>query len=280
MNKKTRFTHRASGGIEYHGFESGAGHSLLFLHGFTGHSAAYPDFLRQMEGYFRIISLDLPGHGNTTLPTALNASFLQIADDIAEIVRTRMQSSAHCVGYSMGGRLVLAMACRHSELVKTSCLISASPGIANSDSRRLRLAYDSDLASYMVGVPMAAFLDYWRRLPLFANGQSATSRNGLDQIDLRSRPLNVARSLSILGTGAQPSFWECLPVLNLPVQLICGSKDTRYVQLALEMQCRLPICRVELIPGAGHRAQVDRPREVSRKIIEFITQHRSERIQE
>ena len=86
-------------------------------------------------------------------------------------------------------------------------------------------------------------------------------------MDLRSRPLNVARSLSILGTGAQPSFWECLPVLNSPVQLICGSKDTRYVQLALEMQCRLPICRVELIPGAGHRAQVDRPRKSAAKLL-------------
>ncbi len=100
MNKTTRIAHRASSGIEYHGIESGTGHSLLFLHGFTGHSAAYSNFLRHMMEYFRIISLDLPGHGNTTLPTSLKANFLQIADDIAEIIRTRVQSTTHCVGYS------------------------------------------------------------------------------------------------------------------------------------------------------------------------------------
>ncbi len=180
----------------------------------------------------------------------------------------------------MGGRLILGMACRHSELVKTLCLIGASPGISSPESRRLRFANDCDLARYISGVPMAAFLDYWQRLPLFAYGQTAIPAGGLDQVDLRSLSRNVASSLSILGTGIQPSFWACLPELNLPVQLICGLKDKKYVQLALEMQSRLPKCRVEFIPGAGHRAQVDQPKQVSHKILEFIAQQPSEREQE
>lgn len=266
------FVYRAASEITYHGIEIGAGPSLLFLHGFTGHKAAYPEFLNQLAAACTVLSLDLPGHGDTAIAAELTCGFTQVADDLAQILESRGPGPTHCVGYSMGGRLALAMALRSPKRVSTLTLIGASPGIASPTMRRRRLARDQDLALFIAQAPVAAFWDYWCKLPLFAHGNSLSAGSNLTPPCPKGSASHLAQSLSLLSTGNQPSFWDALPGLNLPVQLIAGSNDAQYVQVARDMQLRLPHSRIDLIPGAGHRAHVDRPGEVSTRIMGYILQ--------
>ena len=273
MKQSIDFAFRAASGITYHGTESGTGPPLLFLHGFTGHKKAYPEFLDRLAQACTVVSLDLPGHGHTVIPAAVQSDFLQVVEDLAQILEDRASGSVHCVGYSMGGRLALAMALCFPELVRSLALIGASPGIANPGLRFRRRASDRDLAAFIAAVPAAAFLDYWYKLPLFANGNPTPVGSSLGLLHLKDHAGNLAQSLSILGTGTQPSFWKSLPKLNLPVLLVVGNSDAQYVKVARDMQCGLPNSRIALIPGAGHRAHVDRPGEVSARIMEHVSQH-------
>ncbi len=275
MKQRGDFVFRAASGIAYSGTAAGTGPALLFLHGFTGHKTAYPAFRAQLARACAVISLDLPGHGQTVMPTTVPSSFMQVVTDLAQFLKDRAMGPVHGVGYSMGGRLALALALQCPEWVRSLTLIGTSPGIASPALRQRRRARDQDLAAFMTAVPAAVFRDYWDKLPLFAHDSPpvpARRHCGLSGCNDRTGTGNLARSLSILGTGTQPSFWQSLSALHRPVQLIVGSHDVKYVQVARAMQDHLPRSNLVLIPGAGHRAHVDRPAEVSARIMEHIFQ--------
>lgn len=271
MKGAISFLHHADSGIVYHGSELGEGNSLLFLHGFTGCHAAYPELMDLLARNFKVISVDLPGHGNTELPNSLVVDFSNVVHDLAEILNIRGQETPHCVGYSMGGRIALALACMHPGAVGALSLIGASPGIACTEERKRRLARDRDLASFIEKVPKSAFLDYWSKLPLFALEKPRVSGRVLKRTSKGNKDTNLARSLSLLGPGVQPSFWDCLPKLTLPIQLIVGCMDRKFLQVARDMKSQLSNSRLDFVPSANHRVHVDQPDRAASLITAHLT---------
>ena len=271
MKGAVQFTHLAASGIRYHGLEIGKGQPLIFLHGFTGCSAAHPGFLSLLACDFKVFSIDLPGHGKTKLPKSSRANFSIVVQDLADVLSFLVREKAPCVGYSMGGRIALALACMHTGTLGPLSLIGASPGIANPKARLRRLAWDQELANYIKEVPKGVFWDYWSKLPLFSNDRPKPLGSLRDPFNNSSDAGNLARSLSILGTGAQPSYWDCLPDLKLPVQLIVGCQDLKFAQVAIDMESMLANSKVDLIEGANHRVHVDQPVAVATKITAHIS---------
>ena len=129
------------------------------------------------------------------------------------------------VGYSMGGRLCLALAVERPDLVQNLVLVSASPGIADARERDDRRAADERLALDVERDGVDAFLERWIDQPLFASLPRDVAR-----IDERRRNNTVDRithQLRALGQGVQPSLWDQLPQLTMPVTLVTGAYDRK-----------------------------------------------------
>jgi pimeloyl-ACP methyl ester carboxylesterase len=62
-----------------------------------------------------------------------------------------------------------------------------------------------------------------------------------------------------MGTGAQPSFWESLPDVQVPVLLMAGEEDKKFTQVAERMAAVLPRANLRLIPKAGHAIHLENP---------------------
>ena len=71
----------------------------------------------------------------------------------------------------------------------------------------------------------------------------------------------MASSLRLAGTGAQQSLWPDLPSLSMPVLLVVGALDDKFAVIAEQMAALIPDVVVEVIPGAGHVAHLERPDE-------------------
>ena len=162
------------------------------------------------------------------------------------------------VGYSMGGRLCLALALERPDLVQQLVLVSASPGIADERERTARRIADERLALDVERDGVDAFLDRWLDQPLFASLPRDVAR-----IDERRRTNTVDRithQLRALGQGAQPSLWDRLPQLTMPVTLVTGAYDRKYTELATQMAAAIGNdTRTVVIPGAGHALQLEQP---------------------
>jgi pimeloyl-ACP methyl ester carboxylesterase len=100
--------------IEYS--DSGKGIPIVLLHGYLETHDIWDDFAEELSKYFRIISLDIPGHGKSELSNK-DYSLEKIATAINELLVFLYIEKALFIGHSMGGYIMLAYVEKYSEKV-------------------------------------------------------------------------------------------------------------------------------------------------------------------
>jgi 2-succinyl-6-hydroxy-2,4-cyclohexadiene-1-carboxylate synthase len=221
---------------------------LVLVHGFT-----------QTPGSWTPVAAILAGAAATP-PVPRGRDFVTVA-------RGLDQGPATYVGYSQGGRLCLQLALDRPEVVRRLVLVSASPGIADVRERAARRDADERLAREIERDGIDAFLERWLAQPLFAT--LPRERSGVDERRAHNTVEHLTEQLRVLGQGVQPSNWDRLGELSMPVLLIVGSLDAKYVDIAGRMAERIADVRVEVIPGAGHACHLEQPEHVAQLLASF-----------
>jgi 2-succinyl-6-hydroxy-2,4-cyclohexadiene-1-carboxylate synthase len=161
------------------------------------------------------------------------------------------------VGYSMGGRLCLQVALDRPALVERLVLLSASPGIDDVDERARRRVSDDELAREVERDGVDAFLERWLAQPLFSS--LPADKAGIDERRAANTGDRLVHQLRALGQGSQPDNWRRLRELRMPVLLIAGGLDAKYVDIARRMADAIADARVAVVDGAGHACHLEDP---------------------
>lgn len=249
-------------GVRYQVAVSGRGPALLLLHGFTGSGANYDDYRAGLVDTATVITVDLLGHGQTDSPAdPARYAMSQAAADLIATLDRLWQGRVWLAGYSMGGRLALYTALTYPQRFAGLLLESASPGLADADERAARAQADNALAAFIEREGIAAFVERWEALPLFATQARLPEavRTRLREQRLRNNPAGLANSLRGMGTGVQPSLWEALGGLAMPVVLVTGAQDVKFTRIAAQMLARLPQAQHSIVPEAGHTVHLEQP---------------------
>jgi pimeloyl-ACP methyl ester carboxylesterase len=61
-----------------------------------------------------------------------------------------------------------------------------------------------------------------------------------------------------------------LPEIAVPTLVVVGADDTPFLAAADAMEARIPDARKVVIEGAGHAANMDRPAEFDRAVLDFL----------
>lgn len=257
--------------------EAGSGDALLCLHGFTGNWETWWPLLAPLAQERRLIMPDLLGHGESDAPRdPARYAAPEAVLDLCAILDALGVGAAEVLGYSMGGRLALSLACFHPQRVRALILESASPGLRTEAERAERRAADEALADRIEADGVAAFVAYWEQLPLFAGIRRLPSsiQDKVRTIRLRQRAAGLAGSLRGMGTGHQPSWWDALAQVNVPVLLITGQEDEKFTRIAREMHAALPMSRVVTVDHAGHTVHLEQP-EAFRDVVQLFLAERA-----
>ena len=99
-----------------------------------------------------------------------------------------------------------------------------------------------------------AFLERWLAQPMFAT----LADPGLDD-RRRNDAAGLASSLRLAGTGTQRPLWDRLPALTMPVLVVAGALDAKFVAIAERMADAIPDATLAVLDGAGHTAHLERP---------------------
>ena len=260
-------------GLGYHIESSGDGPPLLLLHGFTGSLRNWDALTDALAATYRVIRVDLPGHGATESPQhPKRATMAQVADDLCALLRALDAAPAHVLGYSMGARLALSLALQHPECVSSLVLESGSPGLKTDDERAARCASDEALAQRIEADGVAVFVDAWEAMPLWSTQKSLTddARARLRQLRLQNSAAGLALSLRAMGAGAQASLWPQLEQLRAPTLLITGFEDGKFDMIAREMRAAAPQLRHESVMNVGHAVHLEAPDNYARLVRQFL----------
>ena len=260
-------------GIDFHVEDHGSGPPLVLLHGFAGSSASWAPVIHDLAETRRVVAIDIIGHGASAAPEdPSHFGFEQALRDLTEVTTQLGVARAAWLGYSMGGRLALGMAVDHPRKVSSLILVSATAGIQHETERLERMEADQELARRIEEAGIETFVHEWERLPIWES-QGTLPVEVLKvqrEIRLRNRPAGLTNSLRGMGQGAQPSYWDRLHEIEVPVLLMAGALDRKFVGIAGQMGVRIAGAELSVVPDAGHAVQLERPGEFLADVRTFL----------
>ncbi|MDT8364276.1 MAG: pimeloyl-ACP methyl ester esterase BioH [Nitrosomonas sp.] len=226
----------------------GSGPDLVMLHGWGMHSGIWDSVAPQLARRFRVLRIDLPGHGFS------HASPLNSLENLAADIVSCLPASSIVCGWSLGGQLALTLARRWPDRINQLVLVSTTPCF----TKRADWAWGMDTATLQL---FKENLDrhYLQTLQRFLALQV---RGGIDQsavlAQLRKRLLQRGQPASqALQAGLEILLLSDsraqLPKITQPATLIHGENDViTPVDAACWMQQQLPRARLKRIPHCGH----------------------------
>ncbi len=259
--------------VNYHITINGEGEPLLLLHGFTGDSGTWLPFIPVWKKNYKVITVDIVGHGKTDSPEDVaDFSMKESMDHLKEIIDSLRISPVNLLGYSMGGRLALAYCIEYPETVKKLILESASPGLKTEEEQRQRRIQDEKLGNSILEQGIINFVDKWEKIPLFKSQErlDSTVKQTIRNQRLANNPIGLANSLKGMGTGAQSSYWSQISKIKTDTLLLTGELDPKFNQIAEEMVKSNKKMRHLNVNDAGHAIHVEKPEIFGTIVMEFL----------
>jgi pimeloyl-ACP methyl ester carboxylesterase len=253
-------------GIELAYEASGAGSPIVLLHGFPFNRTLWREQVATLRERYRVITPDLRGHGETTA-TRDPATMEEMAGDIAALLDELGIARVVLGGLSMGGYVALAFTRLFPERVRALILADTRP---QADTDEARLARE-ETATRALDEGMHTVAD--AMLPKLLAPSTQAERPEIvarvREMIMHTVPQGAASALR--GMAVRRDQTEFLREINCPTLILVGSLDQITPPTDAElMNQEIHGSRLEVIAGAGHVSNVERPAEFNRALENFL----------
>ena len=222
-----------------------------------------------------LVAIDLPGHGHSGHRDDHVYWPADNAVAVEQAVRTLAPDAALVVGMSLGGLTALALADRAPDLVRQLVLVDVTPGVNREKS--------TAIAQFIDGPEyFESFDEILQRTIQFNPTRTESSlrrgilHNAIEAPDGRWRwRYDLPRRGSGEGESGQimpglDALWDAVARVKVPFLLVRGSLSPVVDDDDVaELQRRNPAAEVEVVDGAGHSIQGDKPIELAALIERF-----------
>lgn len=254
-------------GLRLHIAEAGAGPALMLVHGLSASHAVWEPVIEAVAEGWRVIALDLPGHGESDKPDApYTVDFF--AGMVRSLARELGIQEAVVAGSSLGGQIALELAIWYPTF--TRALVLAAPAVGYSQALR-----PVGHALKMLTGPrvLRASLERFFQQNFHDRSQIGhmTRRRVLEERlaapDFPAFARAVARSLGgVLAAERQP-----LDRVTQPVLVVWGRQDRLVpLQRSAALLHRLPHARLHVLERCGHLPMLEQPAAFNRVLSEFL----------
>jgi 3-oxoadipate enol-lactonase len=246
--------------------EVGSGLPLVLLHGFPHNRTLWAAQLGALLDHCRCVAPDLRGFGETTV--AEPYSMDRYADDVAALLEHLSITRAVFVGLSMGGYVAFALWRRHRQLVRGFVLADTRAGADSEEGKQKRR--DTIALARERGSGAVADAQISGML-----GQTTRDHHP-DIVESVRQMLEDAPVDGIVGALEammdRPDSTDTLRTITVPTVIVVGDEDALTpVKESRAMHDVLPSSRLEVIPGAGHLSNLEKPAAFNHILSEFVS---------
>ncbi|MXW73027.1 MAG: alpha/beta fold hydrolase [Gammaproteobacteria bacterium] len=242
--------HVTNDGLRLHYETEGAGPPVLFMHGYTSTIALWQDQVPVLSPHYRLIRMDLRGHGESDGTGMDGYNFAALAGDALAVLDQEGVERAVIVGHSMGGMVAQELLARHADRVGAAVFSSTT---CKAPPRE----YFQPVVEWAV------------KLADIPAGELAA-----DPLTRSCKPVAEATAR---GCGEMhikmENFAESLDGCTTPCLVIRGSKESGTIlsgsSALLDV---LPNAREAVIEGAGHVPQITHPAAYNDVLAGFLRQ--------
>lgn len=257
-------------GLRYNLKVKGQGVPVVFLHGFSENMETFDEI--DTSGY-KAIYIDLLGHGNTDSPKSMKYyNVLRMVIDLHFIINKIVRDRYILYGYSMGGRIALFYSSYYKDEIDKLIIESASYGEYGDIERKNRRRSDYLLAKRINKNGIEWFEDYWSNVSIFNSQKMMDGEKQIkvSKMRLKNNVDGLTKALMGFGQGRNPCVKDEIINFNMSILYLCGEKDEKYASIGKEIEMLNSRVIRMVIAGAGHNVHIERPKEVSNIINNFI----------
>lgn len=264
----------ADGGV-VHAVERGSGRPLVLLHGITLRHDVWSPQLHQLADRYRVISVDLRGHGGSRAGTA-GYGLSRLADDLALLLEQLDLVDAVVVGHSMGGMTVMQFCAEHPDVLdqRVDGLVFVA-----TRAHQVLPPYVVDGARHLVGRGQA-MVDEGRQLPARANLTEQLARlafgdhpspKAVAQVAEMGRSMEHEALVPSVAGLLEHDARDALRATGTPSLVIVGTRDVLTpVPAGRHLAHLLPHAELVVLPKTGHQIMQERPDELAELIDHFV----------
>ena len=236
--------------------------AVVFIHGFLENSTMWEPFLNTFSQAYRVISIDLLGHGNSE-----SIGYIHTMDDQADMVIALLKNlsinTISLIGHSMGGYVCLSILNLYPDFVNKICLINSSPFKDTDQRKKLREraieVYKKEYNKALLISIEGLFSRHFKR------SNQTTVKSFITQAQLT--PLRGAIAAQ-LGMSKRKDHTLTLIKSTIAKLVIQGDQDPivphRKIEQLLKGQCEL------VTLNSGHMSPVENTEQLKKLMATFL----------
>ncbi|EFL89062.1 alpha/beta fold hydrolase BchO [Ahrensia sp. R2A130] len=248
---------------------------VLLLHGSGATTHSYADMMPHLTQHYRVVALDLPGHGFTQPMPDNRPTLPSVARKLVALLEGEDIQPALIVGHSAGAAIAVQMLGHLTEAPSAIISINGAffpfPGLASHlFPAAAKLLFLNPFVPWAFSFGAGST---HRVEQLLSSTGSKISREGLAryQAALMSRA-HVEGALAMMANWDLTDMEERLKSLPIPLHQIIGANDgTISPNAARRAGKLLPQGQIEVVPNTGHLVHEEQPEHVAELILQFAT---------
>lgn len=256
---------------------TGAGETILLIHGFGANKELWSQFIQKIPTDYRVIALDLPGHGDNikNLDRTYTTEFMTTS--VSQAVEALKLERFHIAGFSMGGYIAADYASRNPQKVITLCLMdntgfhSISPQPSD-----LQVALEKG-RNPLIPTSKAEFSEFvtycfYKKPFLPWPIESVMEETIIEASDFRKKMFDELELFS-----KKDDLRSLLPRLDMPVLVIWGDHDRILHVSATEIiKPFLPNAEIVILKDCGHMPIIEKSQETAEYYTDFLNRQKGE----
>ncbi|WP_297830591.1 alpha/beta hydrolase [uncultured Rikenella sp.] len=241
---------------------------VVLLHGYLESIEVWDDFAGELGREYRVIRVDLPGHGFSEWGGRDVIDIDYMADTVSAVLRVAGVEKCTVVGHSMGGYVALALAANHPEQVEGLVLFHSSP---NADTPEKAANRQREIELIEAGKKeMLARVNPGKG---FAEANLKRCSEAIEELSEQVMMTEDAAIAAVLrGMSRRRDRNDEMRRFGIPELMIFGRGDNYIPVVAAEaMAAAQPQARVAWLERSGHMGFIEQPSESLSILKEFLT---------
>jgi pimeloyl-ACP methyl ester carboxylesterase len=258
-------------GGRIHYSDSGNGTAIILLHGYLESSEVWNGFEEKLALKFRIITVDLPGHGLSDVYGETH-SMEFMATIIKELLDSLSIKKVFLTGHSLGGYVILAFLELFPDYLSGYCLFHSQPFSDPPEALEKRIR---EIAIVRAGKKDLMYPDNVTRM--FASLNLEKFSEALQRSkDIASRIPGEGIIAVLNGMMIRPSRLAIMEEGRVPCLWILGSMDNYIPFDIIQTKVNLPSnARIVVLKNSGHLGFVEEEDKSVEVITEFVEKLKS-----
>jgi pimeloyl-ACP methyl ester carboxylesterase len=248
--------------------DDGTGLPIVFLHAFPLNRTMWTQQEEALSSQFRVITIDLRGHGESDAPL-WRYTLDQSADDVCALLGHLAIQQALFVGLSMGGYILFAFYRKYANRVKGLILADtrAQADTAEGKDGRFQMAQ----TAYKKGPSAIADM----MIPKLLSPVTVQSKPELVR---QVRAMIEGNQISgivgdLMAMAERPDSVLLLSQITCPTQIIVGERDQATPPSDAHLMAdQIPAARLAIIPEAAHLSNLEQPDTFNQIVTAFAVE--------